>query len=113
MKEFLLLFRADFTNMPHRLPEEAQAATKRWIEWIDNLASQNKLVDKGNRLDNAGRVVKGSNVVTNGPYSEIKETLGGYSLIKAESYEAAVDLVKDCPVLLSGGNVEIREISVL
>ena len=113
MKEFLLLFRADFSNMPQRSPEEAEAATKRWIDWIQNLTAQNQLVDKGNRLENSGKVVKGNNVVMNGPYSEIKESLGGYSLIKAASYEAAVALVKDCPILLGGGNVEIREISIL
>jgi hypothetical protein len=113
MKEFLLLFRSDFSNMPQRSPEEAQAATKRWIDWIQNLAAQNQLVDKGRRLDNSGKVVKGDNIVVNGPYTEIKELLGGYSLIRAASYEAAVDLVKDCPILLVGGNVEIREISPL
>lgn len=79
--------------MPQRWPEEAQAATRRWIDWIQNLAAQNPLVDKGNRLDNSGRVVKGNNVVVNGPYTEIKESLGGYSLIRSASYEAAVDLV--------------------
>jgi hypothetical protein len=113
MKEFLLLFRADFTNLPQRSPEEAQAATKRWIDWIQNLAAQDALVDKGNRLTNSGKVVKRNHVVVNGPYTEIKESLGGYTLIKAQSYEAAVELVKDCPILLSGGNIEIREISPL
>jgi hypothetical protein len=113
MKEFLLLYRGDVTNIPQRSPEEAQATTKKWIDWIQNLAAQNQLVDKGNRLDHSGKVVKEDNVVLNGPYTEIKESLGGYSLIKAESYEAAIDLVKDCPIFLSGGNVEIREINPL
>jgi hypothetical protein len=113
MKEFLLLFRSDLTNMPQRSPEEAQAATRRWIDWIQNLAAQNQLIDKGNRLSSSGKVVKANNVVINGPYTEIKESLGGYTLIKAASYEAAVDLVKDCPILLVGGTVEIREISPL
>ena len=113
MKKFLLLYRADVTIIPQRSPEEAQATTKKWIDWIQNLAAQNQLVDKGNRLDHSGKVVKEDNVVVNGPYTEIKESLGGYSLIKAESYEAAIDLVKDCPIFLSGGNVEIREINPL
>ena len=99
--------------MPQRSPAEAQAATQRWIDWIQNLAAQNHLIDRGNRLGNSGKVVKANNVVVNGPYTEIKESLGGYTLIKAASYEAAIDLVKDCPILLVGGNVEIREISPL
>ena len=48
MKEFLLLYRSDFINMPKRSPEKANAATKRWIDWIQKLAVQNGLVDKGN-----------------------------------------------------------------
>ncbi len=112
MKEFLLVFRSDSSSMPQRTQEQAQAATKRWMDWISNLAEQNKLADRGNRLDNSGKVVK-ADMVLNGPYTEIKESIGGYSLIKADSYEAAIELTKDCPILSAGGNVEIREISPL
>lgn len=112
MKEFLLVFRSDFSSMPQRTQEQALAATKRWMDWISNLAAQNKLADKGNRLDNSGKVVK-ADMIVNGPYTEIKESIGGYSLIKADSYEAAIELTKDCPILSAGGNVEIREISPL
>lgn len=113
MKDYLLVYRADFSFMGNRTPEELQANTKRWMDWIGSIAAQNKLTDRGNRLDASGKVLKSDNVVTNGPYAEIKETIGGYSIIKADSYEAAVELAKGCPVLTMGGNVEVREISVM
>jgi hypothetical protein len=113
MKDYLLIYRADFSFMGTRTPEEAQANTKRWMDWIGSIAAQNKLTDRGNRLDSSGKVLKADNLVTNGPYAEIKETIGGYSIIKADSYEAAIELAKGCPVLTMGGNVEVREISVM
>lgn len=113
MKDYLLVYRADFSFTGNRTPEEAQANTKKWMDWIGSIAAQNKLTDRGNRLDPSGKVLKSDNIVTNGPYAEIKETIGGYSIIKADSYEAAIELAKGCPVLAMGGNVEVREISVL
>jgi hypothetical protein len=113
MKEFLLVFRSDFAAMPQRTPAEAQAATKRWMDWISDLASQNKLVDKGNRLEGSGKVIKNDNVVINGPYTEIKETIGGYTLVRAESYDEAIELARHCPILYIGGSIEVRAISSL
>ena len=111
MKDFLFVFRADYANMPTGTPEQIQEMTKRWMDWVGSIAAQNKLADRGNRLDNSGKVVRSKNVVTNGPYAEIKESIGGYTLIKAESYTDAVELAKDCPIFAMGGNVEVREIS--
>ena len=113
MKDYLLIYRADFSFIGTRTPEEAQANTKKWMDWIGSIAAQNKLTDRGNRLTPSGKVLKSDNMVTNGPYAEIKETIGGYSIVKADSYEAAVELAKGCPVLTMGGNVEVREISIM
>ncbi len=111
MKDFLFVYKADYTGMQERTAEEGQAMMKRWMDWLEGIANQNKLIDKGNRLYDSGRIVKGNGIVTNGPYMEIKESIGGYSLIKAESYDEAVEFAKGCPVLLTGGNVEVREIA--
>src|SRR6476620_7687705 len=113
MKEFLLLFRTDYDNVSKASPDQAEAMMKKWMDWIGGIAAQNKLATKGNRLQSSGRVVKSNNVVTNGPYTDIKESIGGYSIIKANNYEEAVEMAKGCPVLLAGGNVEGREIDVL
>jgi hypothetical protein len=113
MKEFLLIFRADYKTMPKASPEEMQATTQRWMNWVAGIAAQNKLADRGNRLVSTGKVLKSGGVVTDGPYTEIKESILGYSLVKAGSLEEATSLANGCPVLSIGGNVEIREINVL
>ncbi len=48
--------------------------------------------------------------VTDGPYSETKEVLGGYYTIEAASYEQALDRARDCPHLEYGGTIEVRQV---
>jgi hypothetical protein len=113
MKEFLLLFRTDYDKVSNASSDQAEAMMKKWMDWLGGIAAQNKLTSKGNRLQSSGRIVKSDNIVTNGPYTDIKESIGGYSIIKADSYDEAVEMAKGCPVLLAGGNVEVREIDVI
>jgi hypothetical protein len=113
MKEFLLVFRGEYEAMPQKASEEEwQAAAKKWQDWIGGIAAQNKWVAPGQQLTPGGKVVRANGVVTDGPYTEIKETLMSYCTIRAESLEEAADLAKGCPILSIGGNVEVREISV-
>lgn len=111
MKDFLFVYRSDNTNPPKSSPEEMQAMMQRWMDWLSGIAAQNKLTDQGNRLAGDGKVVKPSNVIADGPYMEIKESIGGYSIVKTDSLEEAVELAKGCPILNVGGNVEVREIN--
>ena len=111
MKDSLLVFRNDQNWKPDGSPEEMQARMKLWMDWIGNFAAQNKLIDRGNRLYAEGNVVKPGNIVTDGPYTEVKELIGGYTLIKAHSLAEATEMAKNCPILLVGGNVEVREIN--
>jgi hypothetical protein len=112
MKEFLFVYRNDYkAQSAPSSPEEMQAIMKQWMDWIGGIAAQNKLIDRGNRLHGAGKVVKPGNVITDGPYTEIKELIGGYTLVKAASLEEATEMAKDCPILTVGGNVEVREIN--
>ena len=120
MKNFLFVYRTDYKAMSVGTPDttdgstqEMDAMTKRWMDWMAGIAAQNKLAEQGNRLADSGKVVRPNNVVTNGPYAEIKESIGGYSMVKATSYDDAIELAKDCPILTVGGNVEVREISVM
>ena len=76
MKDFLFIYRTDENNikaMHKRSPEEMQANTERWMDWIGGIAAQNKLVDRGNRLVASGKVVKGDTIIADGPFTEIKE----------------------------------------
>ena len=111
MNEFLLVFRRDFVAKEKQpSPEQLQAMLKPWQDWMGDLAAGNKLVNSGNRLASQGKVVKPGKVVTDGPYVEIKEAIGGYIIIRAASLEEAAELSKGCPILEINGNVEVRPI---
>jgi hypothetical protein len=110
MKEFALIFRlkeiADFKPSPEQMQER--------MNWLAGIAAQNKLVDKGNTLlpiPGSARTVKPGNVVTDGPYTEIKEFISGYIVVRAESIDEAVELAKTNPIFDQvGGNIEVREV---
>ncbi len=112
MKEFMLIFRGEYETMSPRDSAEWQARAKKWQDWIGGIAAQNKWGAAGQQLNPAGKVVRPSGVITDGPYTEIKETLVGYCTVKAESLDGAAELAQGCPILSIGGNVEVREISV-
>jgi hypothetical protein len=110
MKEFVMVYRSETMSEIKLTPEGNLAISKEWENWMGGIAAQNKLVSPGVRLGNEGRTVKPGNVVTNGPYVEIKEIIGGLSIFRAESIEEVTELAKNCPILNVGGNVEIRDI---
>jgi len=108
MKEFMLIFR--FADLGQTL-RKPQTSPKQWQDWIGGIAAQNRLSATGKRLGTLGSVVKPNNTVTNGPYVEIKETLGGYMFVKAASLAEAVEMAKGCPLILSNeGSVEVRAV---
>ena len=114
MKDFLFIYRADYAAMQQQgSPEQMQAMMQRWMDWLGTLTAKDQLKDKGNRLQHGGKVVKPNNVVTDGPYMEIKETLGGYSIIVAPDIDAATEIAKTCPIYMTGGSVEVREIAAM
>jgi hypothetical protein len=109
MKEFVLIFRNRHLDEKQLSPQQMQDILNSWMNWMANIAAQNKLADKGHRLGHANaKVVKVNGIVTDGPYTEIKEFINGYVVIRATTVDEAVEIAKECPVLLSGGNVEIR-----
>ncbi len=111
MKEFLLVFRNEYKQRQGQpSPEEMQAEMKLWMDWIGGIAAQDKLVSPGNPLMSDGRVVRSGNVITDGPYTEIKEFIGGYTIVKATDINEAAKLADGCPILSMGGNVEVRPI---
>ncbi|MEN0056209.1 MAG: YciI family protein [Mucilaginibacter sp.] len=114
MNDFLLIFRRDpATAQTEQSPAQLQAWMKEWMDWIGGIAAQNKLVSQGNRLDQDGNVVKAGGIVTNGPYVEVKEVIGGYTIIRAESKEEASEMAMGCPILKVGGSVEVRAIMAM
>lgn len=111
MQEFLFIFRVPTDGQqPQTSPEQLQSRMKAWQDWLGGIAAQDKLVSAGNRLAPDGNTVKPSGLITNGPYVEIKEAVGGYSIVKVDTLEEATELAKGCPVFLMNGTVEVRPI---
>jgi hypothetical protein len=110
MKDFLLIYRRDATATAatDASPDQIQAMMKPWEDWMGSLAAQNRLTDRGQRLSPEGNVVKPNKVVTSGPFVEVKEAVGGYSIVKAADLKEASEIAKGCPILLAGGTVEVR-----
>lgn len=111
MDEFMLIFRhQDGTKVAS--PEQMQVWMQQTREWIAGIAAKDQFVG-GNGLPFAdARVVHHKAVVTNGPFGDIKETIGGYVIVKAASVDEAVEFAKGSPVLQGDGNtVEVRKIA--
>jgi hypothetical protein len=111
MEEFILIFRHQDGNKIAS-PEQIQIWMKQTVDWISTISAKKKFVEgNGIRFEDA-KVVWPENVVTNGPFGEIKETIGGYIIVKADSVSEAVTFAKGCPVLQGEGNsVEVRKIA--
>lgn len=111
MKEFMMIFRSE-QRVERPSPEDMQAQIKIWQDWIGGIAAQGKFVAT-NALGMQGKVVEANNVITDGPYVEMKEMVGGYMIVKAESLEEAVEMSKSCPTIIqNGGKVEVRDVMV-
>lgn len=109
MKEFVLIFRlkdiSDFQPSPEQMQER--------MNWLGSIAAQNKLVDKGNTLlpvSGSAKTVRPDNVVTDGPYTEIKEFISGYIVVKTDTIEEAVAMARENPIFKIGGSIEVREV---
>jgi hypothetical protein len=110
MKDYLLLFRGglDFTTAT---PEQMQQAMMKWKNWIEELTKNDKY-NGGERLARNGAVIKGSKKeISDGPYTESKEIVGGYVSIKSDDLQQAIEIARGCPIFNYDGNVEIREVA--
>ncbi|MBS1918905.1 MAG: transcription initiation protein [Bacteroidetes bacterium] len=114
MEEYILIFRHP-DGKKVASPEQIQAWMKQTMDWIGGIAAQNKFSSgTGLVFENAKVVSHKSveNIVTDGPFGDIKETIGGFIIVKADSVEEAVGFAKGCPVLQGEGNsVEVRKIA--
>ena len=109
MKEFMMLFRHVPNPNYQPSPEDIQKEIKKWQDWIGSLAAQGKFSGT-NRLQKEGKLVRPGHVVSDGPYAEVKEIIGGYLIVKSSDLDEAVELVKGCPILdIPSGHVEVRE----
>ena len=112
MKDFILIFRHpgyDYSSLPEN---QIQALEKKWADWAGNIAAQGKVNKPGSRLAPEGKVLKAGGVITDGPFVEIREILGGFMIVRTDSLDEATTLAHGCPALDTGGSVEIRPLYV-
>lgn len=104
------MFRQPSFDTSQMSPATFEAVATKWKEWVGGLTAQEKLVTTGARLATEGKVLKAGGVITDGPFVEVKERLGSFIIVKADSLEEATALAHGCPVLDAQGSVEIRPI---
>ncbi|HEY0792774.1 MAG TPA: YciI family protein [Chthoniobacterales bacterium] len=108
--EYLLLFRG--TKWDQGLsPAEIQKVMSDWMAWFERLTQQGK-VKSGRPLGDEGKIVSGKKgrMVTDGPFAESKEAVGGFFLLDVDGWDEAVEIARECPALSYGLTVEVRPV---
>jgi hypothetical protein len=110
MSNYLFLFRGGDARRLEQSPEEMQKHMQKWGGWMGGLKEKGQLID-GLPLAKEGKVVeKGGDVITDGPFAEGSEVVGGYLIVTSDDLNGAVEISKGCPIFEHDGNVEVREI---
>src|SRR6185312_5941160 len=110
MKEFVLIFRTSANPDFKPSAEQIQQMMTSWMDWMNGIEAKGQLANRGTRLGiSNAKVVMPGNMVTNGPFTEVKEFINGYMIVKTNSIDEAVKIAKECPMVKGGGgSVEVR-----
>ena len=108
MARFLFVYRRDKDAADKITPEGWQLRQQKWMEWVRLGIQKGWLLEPGDALTQQGSVIRAPRLVTDGPFIESKEIVGGFSIVQAETLDDAVELAAGCPVLLFGASVEVR-----
>jgi hypothetical protein len=110
MEKFMFLFRGSDVYQPGGSPEAVQALKQKLIHWVVDLAEKGIHV-ASEPLEPMGRQVSGiKKIMTDGPFGEGREIIGGCTIIQARDIDEAAEIAKGCPILASNANIEIRPI---
>jgi hypothetical protein len=111
--KFLFVYRNSSESYGNMSPEEMQQMLQKWQTWIADGLKKGWMLDAGDALKKEGRVVNARKVISDGPFIEVKEMVGGFSIVQADTLDAAAELAKGCPIFLRGGSVEVRPLQGL
>src|ERR1700730_2157088 len=106
--EYLVISRGEWDKTLSR--DEIQNAIDRFYTWLDRLVDEGK-IKRGQRLTYEGKTVVRQNVITDGPFGESKEVVGGYWHILAGNLDEAAQIAEGNPCLGCGLFLEIRPIN--
>jgi len=108
MADFIYLFRGG--NMATLSADERQKNMQKWMAWMKELGATGNF-KSGEPLEDEGKTLRGKGkVVTDGPYAEAKDLVGGFLLISAKDLGEATELAKGCPIFERDGTVEVRPV---
>lgn len=111
MAQFILLLRGFNQNLKDYSPEELQRLFEKYDSWVAGINQAGKLRGAQKLKDEVRRSVTVQNdKILDGPFTETKETIGGYFVVECQELEGALEIAKKCPILLHGGSVELREL---
>ena len=110
MPQYLLLYRGGAPQKDGLSPQEIQDHLDKWQAWVEEHAKSG-VMDPGKPLRNDVKLVESPDLVSDGPYSEAKEVIGGYSLVTCDTIEGAVEVAKGCPIFEYDGQVEVRPVT--
>lgn len=109
MADFLYLFRGGL-DMRATSEDQRSKNMEKWMAWMKDLGQKGHF-KSGEPLDGGGKVLRGSKrVVSDGPYAEAKDIVGGYLLVSAKDLAEATELAKACPIFEHDGSVEVRAV---
>tara|TARA_R110002051_G_scaffold314666_1_gene392000 strand:+ start:63714 stop:64070 length:357 start_codon:yes stop_codon:yes gene_type:complete len=112
MHEFLIMIHRDLTSKnPKPSPDQLKSAMKPYQEWIAGIGAEDQLVGTPKRWDLEGFVIqqgKKEVKISNGPFGTGNNSIGGLFLIKADTYDEAVKIAEECPIIQYGAVVEVR-----
>ncbi len=108
MSEFTYLFRGAEQSGS---PEQEQQHMQKWGTWINDLRAKGYVKELGRPLERSGKVVRGrAKTITDGPYAESKDIVGGFLIVQTADLAQAVELSLGCPIFERGGMVEVRPV---
>ncbi len=112
MANFMLIFRGG--NSAGDSPEQMQQHMQKWFAWFDGLSKSGVFKGQGAPLEPGGKVLRGARkTVSDGPFAEAKDVVGGYAIVEAKDLEAAVEIARGCPTYEKDGAVEVRPVRAM
>lgn len=112
MKDFMMIFVGQNYEQLGLSPEEMQVSMGKWFAWGDKMGKQGILKGGHALTADIKRVTGKDRTITDGPFTESKEIVGGYYIVSAKNMEEVVKIAEDFPDYEYGNTVEIREIMV-
>jgi hypothetical protein len=109
MSDFVFLYRGGSPNLS---PEKRQQQMQKWFAWMKEMGEKGQITEPGHPLERSGKLVSGlKKTVTDGPFPETKDIVGGYTLVHAKDLAQAVEISKGCPIFEEDtGAVEVRPV---